>query len=113
MADRNRGLRSKFGVGYSQVAGGYVVDPLVGFASSPGSETSLCNLCVLCVSVVCFCSEFINHRDTENTEATQRRAPFRLLGQSFTFDLHKVSCACYHPLPRVVLTVAKLVSDEH
>src|ERR1043165_37851 len=35
---------------------------------------SLCNLCVLCVSVVCFYSEFINHRDTENTEAAQRRA---------------------------------------
>src|SRR6185369_4827729 len=31
------------------------------------------NLCVLCVSVVCFCSEFINHRDTENTEVAQRR----------------------------------------
>jgi hypothetical protein len=45
---------------------------------SPGSETSLCSLFVLCVSVVCFCSEFINHRDTENTEAAQRRAPFGL-----------------------------------
>src|ERR1043165_4187600 len=44
--------------------------------NSPGSEISLCNLCVLCVSVVCFCSEFINHRDTENTEVAQRRAPF-------------------------------------
>jgi len=36
---------------------------------------SLCNLCVLCVSVVCFCLEFVNHRDTENTEVAQRRGP--------------------------------------
>ena len=27
-----------------------------------------------CVSVVCFCSEFINHRDTENTKVAQRKA---------------------------------------
>src|ERR1043165_6417720 len=54
-----------------------------GFAlKSLGSEISLCNLCVLCVSVVCFCSEFIKHRDTENTEVAQRRAPFGVLGQS-------------------------------
>jgi len=39
---------------------------------------SLCNLCVLCVSVVWFYSEFINHRDTENTEVAQRRAVTRL-----------------------------------
>jgi len=38
------------------------------------SESSLCNLCVLCDSVVSFCSEFINHRDTEDTEIAQRRA---------------------------------------
>src|ERR1043165_2647716 len=38
-----------------------------------GKRTSLCNLCVLCVSVVCFCLEFINHRDTENTEVAQRK----------------------------------------
>ena len=37
---------------------------------------SLCNLCVLCVSVVCFCLEFVNHRDTENTEIAQRRGAF-------------------------------------
>src|ERR1044072_8301500 len=35
---------------------------------SPCTLISRCNLCVLCVSVVCFCPEFINHRDTENTE---------------------------------------------
>src|ERR1044072_957919 len=47
----------------------------MGFASKVlVLEISLCNLCVLCVSVVCFCSEFINHRDTENTEAAQRSA---------------------------------------
>src|SRR6185437_5325205 len=40
---------------------------------SPYILISLCNLCVLYVSVVCFCSEFINHRDTENTEIAQRR----------------------------------------
>jgi hypothetical protein len=31
---------------------------------------------------VYFCSEFINHRDTENTEVAQRREIFGLLGQS-------------------------------
>src|ERR1043165_9628252 len=41
---------------------------------SPGSEISLCNLCVLCVSVVCFCSEFINHRDTEKSAVRTFRA---------------------------------------
>jgi len=51
---------------------------------SPGSEISLCNLCVLCVSVVYFCSEIINHRDTENTEVAQRREISGLLGQSRT-----------------------------
>ncbi len=29
-------------------------------------------LCSLCLCGVCFCSEFINHRDTENTEVAQR-----------------------------------------
>ena len=38
---------------------------------SPYTWISLCNLCVLCVSVVYFCSEFINHR--EHTEIAQRR----------------------------------------
>src|ERR1044072_518279 len=46
------------------------IDRLCTKSSCP--ENSLCNLCVLCVSVVCFCSEFINHRDTENTEVAQR-----------------------------------------
>src|ERR1044072_6828941 len=33
----------------------------------------LCGLCVLCVSVV-YCSQpIVNHRDTENTETSQRR----------------------------------------
>src|SRR6185369_11405618 len=31
-------------------------------------ESSLCNLCVLCDSVVSFCSEFINHREKNCTE---------------------------------------------
>jgi protein SCO1 len=35
---------------------------------------SLCNLCVLCVSVVNFCWTFTHHRDTEDTELAQRRA---------------------------------------
>ena len=48
---------------------------------------SLCNLCVLCVSVVWFYSEFINHRDTEDTEVAQRRARWRLLVQSLPFNL--------------------------
>src|ERR1043165_3393036 len=40
------------------VAGGYVVDSSEArrlCLKSPGFEISLCNLCVLCVSVVCFC----------------------------------------------------------
>src|ERR1044072_2407958 len=40
-------------------------------------ENSLCNSVFLCVSVVCFCSEFINHRDTENTERLHREAHYR------------------------------------
>src|SRR6185503_8692198 len=36
------------------------------------NRSSLCNLCVLCVSVVSYCYELINHRDTENTEVAQR-----------------------------------------
>src|SRR6185503_2604108 len=34
---------------------------------------SLCSLCVLCVSVVIRNVRYNNHRDTENTEAAQRR----------------------------------------
>jgi hypothetical protein len=34
---------------------------------------SLCNLCVLCVSVVWFYQESINHGDTEDTEVAQRK----------------------------------------
>jgi len=45
-------------------------------------QCSLCNLGVLCVSVVCFCLEFVNHRDTENTEVAQRRGPSWLFVQS-------------------------------
>ena len=32
------------------------------------NRLSLCNLCVLCVSVVNFSENLANHRDTENTE---------------------------------------------
>jgi hypothetical protein len=59
------------------------------FGAREAGEGMLCTkshcpgfLCVLCVSVVCFCSEFINHRDTENTEVAQRRVPSRLFVQS-------------------------------
>ena len=55
---------------------------------SPGSEISLCKLCV---SVVYFCSEFINHRDTENTEFAQRREIFGLLGQSPTTHQYRTA----------------------
>ena len=34
--------------------------------------SSVCNLCVLCASVVKNCSKKNNHRDTENTEVAQR-----------------------------------------
>src|SRR6185436_8370901 len=37
----------------------------------PVLRFSLCNLCVLCVLCGVFCSEFISHRDTENTEVAQ------------------------------------------
>ncbi len=50
---------------------------------SRSAEVSLCNLCGLCVSVV-FCSEFINHRDTETTEVAQRKALLDFLLQSLT-----------------------------
>jgi len=43
------------------------------------SDFSLRNLCVLCVSVVSFYPEFINHRDTEDTEVAQRKPRSRLL----------------------------------
>jgi hypothetical protein len=42
------------------------------FHKEAQSRSSLCNLCALCVSVVCFCSAFIYHRDTEGTEVAQR-----------------------------------------
>jgi hypothetical protein len=34
---------------------------------------SLCNLCVLCVSVVSEFPAIVNHRDTEHAEVAQRR----------------------------------------
>jgi len=43
---------------------------------------SLCNLCVLCDSVVDEFRPKTHHRDTENTEIAQRRARPRLLVQS-------------------------------
>src|SRR5215212_8828201 len=42
---------------------------------------TLCNLCVLCVSVVC-CD--LHHRDTEDTEIAQRRNLLKAL-QRFSF----------------------------
>jgi hypothetical protein len=39
----------------------------------PYLPLSLCNLRVLCVSVVSDCGAFIYHRDTENTEVALRR----------------------------------------
>src|ERR1041384_2363006 len=54
----------------------------VNLFSAACSGISLCNLCVLCVSVVWFYSEFINHRDTEDAEVAQRRARSRLFVQS-------------------------------
>jgi hypothetical protein len=41
-------------------------------ASKQGDRNSLCNLCVLCASVVERFIRKINHRDTENTEVAQR-----------------------------------------
>jgi hypothetical protein len=35
-------------------------------------EMPLCNLGVLCVSVLDFCSEFVNHRDTQRTQRLHR-----------------------------------------
>ena len=48
----------------------------VGFARKVSPCSSLCNLCVLCASVVNYSLEK-NHRDTENTEAAQRRTSTR------------------------------------
>jgi hypothetical protein len=47
--------------------------------------------CSLCLCGV-FCSEFINHRGTENTEVAQRRAPLRLLVQSPTDKVPTAPC---------------------
>jgi len=44
------------------------------FCTNPQLLISLCNLCVLYVSVVSWWRELLNHRDTENTEIAQRRA---------------------------------------
>jgi len=46
--------------------------------------SSLCNLCVLCASVVEACFGKINHRDTENTEVAQRNRTFGQVDQSLT-----------------------------
>jgi len=43
------------------------------FPNVTTSDSSLCNLCVLCVSVVIFPQRMLNHRDTENTEVAQRK----------------------------------------
>src|SRR6185369_3563618 len=48
--------------------------------------SSLCNLCVLCVSVVI--GKQRNHRDTENTEVSQRRRSDAVnVSSSHQFDL--------------------------
>ena len=51
-------------------------------------DSALCNLSVLCVSVVVFLSK-VNHRDTENTEVAQRRKTQlkTLLNTAALFDL--------------------------
>src|SRR6185503_7537452 len=67
---------------------------------SPCSGISLCNLCVLCVSVVWFYSEFINHRDTEDTEVAQRRARPRLFVQSLSAFFASRSFVAIHTSPR-------------
>ena len=46
-----------------------------------GVWISLCNLCVLGVSVVIFLNKFIYHRDTEDTEVAQRRTQIRPLSR--------------------------------
>jgi hypothetical protein len=46
-------------------------------------NSSLCNLRVLCASVVNRNVRYTNHRDTEKTEVAQRREKFGLLGQSY------------------------------
>ena len=56
----------------------YIINRLCTKSHCPGFP-----LCNLCVSVVCFCSEFINHRDTENTEVAQRRVNGRTGVQFF------------------------------
>src|SRR6185369_17638594 len=46
---------------------------LAGVARQAGvARSSLCKLCVLCVSAVVFAFR-VHHRDTENTEVAQRR----------------------------------------
>src|SRR6202008_3188310 len=49
-----------------------LLDPQFGFAQKVTRHSSLCNLCVLCVSVVDEFRAKTHHRDTEDTEVAQR-----------------------------------------
>ena len=60
------------------------------FALKVQTRSSLCNLCVLCVSVVDEFRAKTHHRDTENTEVAQRN---RIANVSYTGSVT-------HPLPR-------------
>ena len=57
-------------------------------------------LCSPCLCGV-FCSAFVNHRVTEDTEFAQRKSAIQSFLQSRT-----------HPLPQVVLTVSKHVDHN-
>ena|ERR1044072_6888842 len=49
-----------------------IISAMDGFALKVRYRSSLCNLCVLCVSVVDEFRAKTHHRDTENTEVAQR-----------------------------------------
>ena len=62
------------------------------------SQSSLCNFCVLCVSVGSYCCELDNHRDTENTEVAQRNL-------NLPQDCRRLMRLCKQPVPSDFLLI--------
>src|SRR5215210_8629442 len=73
------------------------------------TRSSLCNLCVLCASVVHYCSEN-NHRDTEDTEVAQRRSRIETFGakpdELLGFFVAIQTCSRFALQPTTFISVA-------
>jgi len=70
-------------------------------------RSSLCNLRVLCVSVVSYYRELVNHRGTENTEVAQRHQ------QAATFLCKAPSVGIYYPPVSLYTTLEKTCCREY